>query len=141
MFSTLYDTYFPFYIHIKMSSAIRFNLDQSKIWLSGNGSSVYDILAKQKTWYRPSDSPCVVMCDVFCSCWNSKRIYYTNPLTTHKIKQIACFGCLTSRILPMSCSKPSPHQNNHYGIFWIFFYFKIQSIHNLMNFNYQMTTF
>ena len=37
MFSTLYGTHFPFYMHFKMSSAIRFNLDQSKILLPGNG--------------------------------------------------------------------------------------------------------
>ena len=37
MFSTLYDTYFSFSMHFKMSSAISFNLDQSKIFLSGNG--------------------------------------------------------------------------------------------------------
>ena len=37
MFSTLYDTYFPFYMHCKMSSAIFFNLDQSKVFSSGNG--------------------------------------------------------------------------------------------------------
>ena len=37
LFSTLYGTYFPFQIHFEMSSAICFNLDQSKILLSGNG--------------------------------------------------------------------------------------------------------
>ena len=37
MFPTLYGTYFPFYMHFKMSSAICFNLDQSKILSSGNG--------------------------------------------------------------------------------------------------------
>ena len=37
MFSTLYGTYFPFYMHFKMSSAICFNLDQSKILLPGDG--------------------------------------------------------------------------------------------------------
>ena len=37
MFSTQYDTYFSFSMHFKMSSAISFNLDQSKILLSGNG--------------------------------------------------------------------------------------------------------
>ena len=37
MFSTLYDAYFPFYMHFKMLSAICFNLDQSKILSSGNG--------------------------------------------------------------------------------------------------------
>ena len=31
-----YDTYFPFQMHFKMSSAICFNLDQSKIFSSGN---------------------------------------------------------------------------------------------------------
>ena len=37
MFSTLYGTYFIFQIHFKMTSAICFNLDQSKIFLPGNG--------------------------------------------------------------------------------------------------------
>ena len=37
MFSTLYGTYFPFKMHSKMSSAICFDLDQSKILPSGNG--------------------------------------------------------------------------------------------------------
>ena len=37
MFSILYGTYFSFYMHFKMSFAICFNLDQSKILLSGNG--------------------------------------------------------------------------------------------------------
>ena len=37
MFSTLYGTYFPFWMHFKMLSAICFNLDQSKILLSVNG--------------------------------------------------------------------------------------------------------
>ena len=37
MLSTLYGTFFPFYMHFKMSSAICFNLDQSKILSSGNG--------------------------------------------------------------------------------------------------------
>ena len=37
LFSTLYGTYFPFEMHFKMSSAISFNLDQSKILSSGNG--------------------------------------------------------------------------------------------------------
>ena len=36
MFSTLYDTYFPFYMHFELSSATCFNSDQSKILLSGN---------------------------------------------------------------------------------------------------------
>ena len=35
--STLYDAYFSFQMHSKMSSAICFNLDQSKILSSGNG--------------------------------------------------------------------------------------------------------
>ena len=39
IFSTLYGTYFPFEMHLKMSSAICFNLDQSQISLSGNGLS------------------------------------------------------------------------------------------------------
>ena len=37
MFSTLFGTYLLLQIHIKMSSAICFNLDLSKILLSGNG--------------------------------------------------------------------------------------------------------
>ena len=37
MFSTLYDTYFSLSMHFRMSSAISFNLDQSKIFSSGNG--------------------------------------------------------------------------------------------------------
>ena len=37
MFSILYDTYFSLSMHFKMSSAISFNLDQSKIFSSGNG--------------------------------------------------------------------------------------------------------
>ena len=37
MLSTLYDTYFLLSMHLKMLSAISFNLDQSKIFSSGNG--------------------------------------------------------------------------------------------------------
>ena len=37
MFSTLYDTYFSLSMDFKMSSAISFNLDQFKIFSSGNG--------------------------------------------------------------------------------------------------------
>ena len=40
MFSTLYGTYFLFLMHLKMSSANSFNLDQSKILLSGNGLTI-----------------------------------------------------------------------------------------------------
>ena len=36
-FSTLYDTHVLFKMHFKMSSVMRFNLDQSKILSSGNG--------------------------------------------------------------------------------------------------------
>ena len=36
MFSTLYGTYFSLQMHFKMSCAIPFNLNQSKILLSGN---------------------------------------------------------------------------------------------------------
>ena len=36
MFSTLYDTYFSLSMHLKMLSAISLNLDQSKIFSSGN---------------------------------------------------------------------------------------------------------
>ena len=44
MFSTLYGTYFSFQLHFKMSSAICFNLDQSKISSSGNGFALYHII-------------------------------------------------------------------------------------------------
>ena len=37
MFSTLYDAYFAFQMHFKMSSAVCFNLDQSRILSSGDG--------------------------------------------------------------------------------------------------------
>ena len=37
MFSTLYGTFFPFWMHFKMLSAIYFNLGQSRILSSGNG--------------------------------------------------------------------------------------------------------
>ena len=37
MFSTQYGTDFPFWMHFKMSSAICFDLDQSKILSSDNG--------------------------------------------------------------------------------------------------------
>ena len=37
MFPTLYGTYFPLEMHFKMSSAICFSLEQSKILSSGNG--------------------------------------------------------------------------------------------------------
>ena len=37
IFSTLYVTYFPYEMYFKMSSAICFNLDKSKILSSGNG--------------------------------------------------------------------------------------------------------
>ena len=37
MFSMLFGTYFPFSMQFEMSSALCFNLDQSKILLSGNG--------------------------------------------------------------------------------------------------------
>ena len=36
-FLPVYGTYFLFYMHFKMSSAICFNLDQSKMSSSGNG--------------------------------------------------------------------------------------------------------
>ena len=35
MFSTPYDTYFPFQMHSKMSSAVCFNLDQSEFLVMG----------------------------------------------------------------------------------------------------------
>ena len=37
MISTLYGMYFSFEMHFKMSSAVCFNLDQSKILSSGSG--------------------------------------------------------------------------------------------------------
>ena len=37
MFSSLYGTYFSFQMYFEVLSAVRFNLDQSKIWSSGNG--------------------------------------------------------------------------------------------------------
>ena len=40
MFSSLYGTYHSFKMHFKMSSAICFNLDQSKIMSSGHGLKV-----------------------------------------------------------------------------------------------------
>ena len=43
MFSTLHGTYFSFEMHFNMSSAKRFNLDQSKILLCDNGLQ-YDVL-------------------------------------------------------------------------------------------------
>ena len=42
MSSTLYGTYFRFHMHLKMSSAICFNLDQSKILSFGNGLTRYN---------------------------------------------------------------------------------------------------
>ena len=39
MFSTLYGTHFSFQMHLKTSSVICFNLDQSKMLSSGNGLS------------------------------------------------------------------------------------------------------
>ena len=39
MFSILHGTYFPFYMHFKMLSAICFHLDQSKILSPGKGLS------------------------------------------------------------------------------------------------------
>ena len=53
MFSTLYGSYFSFQMCLKVLSAICFNLDQSRILLSGNGLNIiregtgvksYDIL-------------------------------------------------------------------------------------------------
>ena len=43
MFSILYGTYFPFQMYFKMSSAICFNLNQSKILSSGNRLTLYSI--------------------------------------------------------------------------------------------------
>ena len=51
MFSTQYDTYFLLSMHFKMSSAISFNLDQSKIFSSANGLTV------RKKAYKPSNIP------------------------------------------------------------------------------------
>ena len=52
MFSTPYGTYFSFEVHFEVSSAICFNLDQSKIFLSGNGLITLYI-------FRESRSHCV----------------------------------------------------------------------------------
>ena len=41
VFSTLYNTYFSFQMHFKMSSAICFNLDQSKTLSSANRLTLY----------------------------------------------------------------------------------------------------
>ena len=41
MFSSLYSSNFIFQIHFKMTSAISFNLDQSKILSSGNGLNMF----------------------------------------------------------------------------------------------------
>ena len=49
MFSTLYGTYFPFQMPCKMSSALRFNLDQSKILLSGNGLRYLDFFSSSSS--------------------------------------------------------------------------------------------
>ena len=49
---TLYGTYFSFLMHFKMSSAVSFNLNQSKILLSGNGLSFFP--AKQ-SWVPSRD--------------------------------------------------------------------------------------
>ena len=46
MLSTLYGTYFSFEMHFKMSSAISFNLDQSKILSSGNGLKKFENITK-----------------------------------------------------------------------------------------------
>ena len=48
MLSTLFSTYFPIQMHLKVSSAICFNLDQSKILSSGNGLTENKILATSK---------------------------------------------------------------------------------------------
>ena len=47
MFSTLYGTYFPFYMHFKMSSAIYFNFDQTKILSPGNGLNIIKYISPQ----------------------------------------------------------------------------------------------
>ena len=54
MFSTLYGTYFSFQMHFKMSSAICFNLDQSKILLSGNGLTLENKILHNKTFLGTS---------------------------------------------------------------------------------------
>ena len=60
MFSTLYGTYFPFYMHFKISSAICFNLDQSKILSSCNGliNHIYFVITKCFVFVKSSN--CVV---------------------------------------------------------------------------------
>ena len=47
MFSTLYGTYIPFHMHFKISSAICFNLNQSKILSSGNGLNAVQLILYQ----------------------------------------------------------------------------------------------
>ena len=52
MFSTLYGTYFTFEMHFKMSYAICFNLDRSKILSSGNGLTTPPPKKKKKKKYN-----------------------------------------------------------------------------------------
>ena len=55
MFSTLYGTYFSFQMHFKMSSAICFNLDQSKILSSGNGLTLSLLMTTQESFVDSVD--------------------------------------------------------------------------------------
>ena len=66
MFSTLNGTYFPFYMHFKLSSAICFNLDQSKILSSGNGLSItYIIISCTCIWKISSANKTQVSQEIF----------------------------------------------------------------------------
>ena len=66
MFSTLHDTYFSFRLSLKMSSAICFNLDQSKILSSGYGLTNHSKLT-----------------------YSEKRVCSTNLKNTQKKREIA----------------------------------------------------
>ena len=90
MFSTLYGTYLPFSMHFKKSSAICFNLDKTKILLSGNGLKGKSVRHSSRTdnivqikWLRMCH-----MHDVFGFRHkdHSKWVCYTNILKrTNKI--------------------------------------------------------
>ena len=53
MFFTLYGTYFSFLMHFKMSSAIGFNRDQSRILSSGNRLKLTESLNKHSGQFLP----------------------------------------------------------------------------------------
>ena len=58
MGSTVYDIYFSLSKHFKMSSAISFNLDQSKFFSSGNGLRMDSL---PKMGYLQTDWNCVYL--------------------------------------------------------------------------------